>query len=154
MDLSPSTWRFLGLNVALGYIGLGSTALFAPEFSSKIFSLHPSSNSLSANADSKTPSSDSGATAKSAEHPSNSHLAAVKLAMILLGARDISIGLALLWFDHERQVRPMGQLICTGYFLCAVDYVAVWMYGPKPLAAFFAFGANVWLLIGLKFLNM
>lgn len=41
--------------------------------------------------------------------------------MLMLGARDYSIGLAILWFGVRGEGRNMGRVVLSGMVLCLAD---------------------------------
>ena len=70
-DAFPNVWRALGLSVAAGYDGLGSFAAFMPITCATTHGLRPKNNSSEGDK-------------------------YVKDAMVWVGVRDISIGVALI----------------------------------------------------------
>lgn len=135
MELSPSTWRVLGLSVAATYISLGTFAITAPVLAAKCFGIYP---------DATSPPS----TEKVVTTDKDSHAKAVTTSMLLLGARDLSIGLALAIFGYQGNLMATGTLILCGMPLCVVDVAEIWrLRGPRWGSAFAA-GASIWLLVG------
>jgi len=140
VSLSPSTWRVLGLWVATSYIGLGTMAITAPVFAAKCFGIYPD----------LPPSSHSPSNAKhqQTDRDKENHADAVSTSMKLLGARDLSIGLALVALDYQGHQRPVGTLILSSFVLCVVDVYEVWKRRGSGWGAAFAAGAAVWMAIG------
>lgn len=149
MDLTPATWRVLGLSVAISYMGLGTFALTAPVLAAKGFGLYPSTASRStAEAPKSVATTATTTTRLTTEDSKETHAAAVTTSMLLLGARDLSIGVALATFWSRDDRRAMGTLILSGMVLCVVD---VWeigrLRGPSWGGAF-GVGAAIWMVIG------
>jgi hypothetical protein len=135
MDLSPSTWRALGLSVAANFIGLGTYAIAVPVQAAKVFGVYP--ESTQSRSDDKVHLTDK-----------NKHAKAATVSMKLLGARDISIGLAIAVFGYQHNQRAMGTVILSALILCVADVYEIWkMRGPGWGSAF-ALGAAVWIAIG------
>ncbi|KIW95138.1 uncharacterized protein Z519_03722 [Cladophialophora bantiana CBS 173.52] len=153
MDISPSTWRILGLSVATTYIGLGTFALTCPVLAAKGFGLYPHS-SPSTSSPAAPPGSNANPTKSSTSPPEHAnadvanHAAAVTTSMVLLGARDLSIGIALTKFGVDGKLQDMGTLILAGMVLCAVDVYEIWRLRGPGWGAAFAAGAGMWLGIG------
>ena len=95
-DAYPPLCRVLGLSVAAGYTSLGSYAAFAPVSSAKVFGLR---------APESTPATEERMSA----------------ALAWIGARDISIAVALLALDYQRNPKAMGTLILSSMILCLTD---------------------------------
>ena len=136
MDVSPSTWRVLGLSVAATYIGLGTFAISAPVAAAQGFNLYPKNNS--------GVSSEKLLTADKEEHAK-----AISTSMTLLGARDLSIGIALACLDYQESPRAVGTLILSGMVLCATDVYQIWRLRGPAWGSAFAIGASMWLVIGV-----
>ncbi|EXJ82034.1 hypothetical protein A1O1_08102 [Capronia coronata CBS 617.96] len=155
MDLSPSTWRVLGLSVATSYIGLGTFAITCPDLAAKCFGIYPDSSDGSSGIShtATTPDRHKGRgteTSKNSSLPTDrdNHAAAVSTSMLLLGARDLSIGIALAWLDYQENPRTMGSVILSGLVLCVVDIYEIWRLRGPGWASIFAAGAGVWIGIG------
>lgn len=111
--LEPSTWHVLGLSVAVSYIGLGILTYALPQTSGKILF--------------DIPDTATGLSNKKTDEPHLSpDIAAVTLALPLLGARDLTIATALFVFSWEGKTREMGTLILAGTILCVADVITVW----------------------------
>jgi len=136
LSLSPSTWRILGLSVATSYIGLGTMGMVAPVLAAKCFGIYPD---LSSSSTAKTHQTD---------QDKDNHANAVATSMKLLGARDLSIGLALVALDYQGDQRAVGTLILGGFVLCVVDIYEVWKRRGLGWGGAFAVGAAVWMAIG------
>ncbi|KAJ9497908.1 hypothetical protein H2202_006511 [Exophiala xenobiotica] len=135
MDLSPSTWHALGLSVAASFIGLGTYAIATPVQAAKVFGVYP--DSTQSPSDEKVHLTDK-----------NKHAKAAIVSMKLLGARDLSIGVAIAVFGYQHNQRAMGTVILSALILCVVDVYEIWkMRGPGWGSAF-AVGAAVWMAIG------
>ncbi|ETI22409.1 hypothetical protein G647_06484 [Cladophialophora carrionii CBS 160.54] len=145
MDVSPSTWRLLGLGVSASYIGLGAFAISTPSLCAQAFGLYPTSPAPGSNANPTR------STTKPAAHANTdiaNHSQAVETSMVLLGARDLTIGLAVGKLAYDFKLRETGTLLLSGMVLCAVDVYEVFrLRGPK-WASVFAVAAGVWLGIG------
>ena len=137
MDFSASTWRVLGLSVAATYIGLGTFAISAPVTAAQRFGLYPQNNS--------GVSSEKLLTTDKEEHGK-----AIATSMTLLGARDLSIGIALACLDYQEHPRAMGTLILSGMVLCVADVYQIWRLRGPGWGSAFAAGASIWLVIGVK----
>ncbi|KIW31899.1 uncharacterized protein PV07_03487 [Cladophialophora immunda] len=153
MDLSPSTWRVLGLSVAGTYIGLGTFALTCPVLAGQGFGLYPHSSAATSSS-SAAPGTNANPTKGSTAPPAHAnvdvanHAAAVTTSMALLGARDLSIGLALAKFGTDSKLHEMGTLILAGMVLCVVDVYHIWRLRGSGWGAAFAAGAGIWIGIG------
>ncbi|OAP60822.1 hypothetical protein AYL99_05824 [Fonsecaea erecta] len=145
MDLSPSTWRVLGLSVAATYIGLGTFAITCPVLAGQGFGLYPRAPAPGTNAN---PTKSSTTPPAHANADVADHAAAVTTSMALLGARDLSIGLALAKFGADGQLREMGTVILAGMVLCVVDVYQIWRLRGPGWGAAFAAGAGIWVGIG------
>ncbi|KIW85802.1 hypothetical protein Z517_01194 [Fonsecaea pedrosoi CBS 271.37] len=162
MDFSPSTWRVLGLSVAATYIGLGSFAITFPVAAGKTFGLYPhsSSSSLSGSPSTAPPGTNANPTksrTSPAEHANAdvaNHAAAVTTSMALLGARDLSIGLALAKLGADAKLPEMGTVILAGMVLCAVDVYQIWRLRGAGWGAAFAAGAGIWVGIGVGLVQL
>jgi hypothetical protein len=106
MNLAPSTWQALGLSVAASYASLGMFAIVLPHRAAYEFF------GLSEPVTPATPKRNDGST--------------ITLLMRLLGARDISIALALSALGYTGRWRELGTVILAGSILCAADCVAIW----------------------------
>lgn len=146
MGLHYPTWRQLGLSVAVGYTFLGTFAIVNPTFASELFNLHPKPSTFKPTAAEKGTLSSSRAVAKA-------HADATSTSMILLGARDLSIGLALLTFYYNEDSKAMGTLILSGMVLCATDVIWIWKLRGWKCGMAFATGALSWAVIGLGLLD-
>ncbi|KAJ9608014.1 hypothetical protein H2200_008093 [Cladophialophora chaetospira] len=145
MDLSLSTWRILGLGVAGTYIGLGTFALTAPTKAAQTFGIYPKA---------PTPGSNAAPTRSSTKPPAHAnadiaeHASAVETSMLLLGARDLSIGIALGKFAYDGQLREAGTLLLSGVVIVVVDVYEIFRLRGSGWGTAFAVGAGVWLGIG------
>lgn len=102
MTISPSTWKLLGLSVAAGYATLGSWMLLAPRNAAeRFFAPKPSS-------------------------AESLHSGDLERYVPMLGARDLSMALAMGWYAYEKNWRAMGQMILAGMLLCGADAWATW----------------------------
>ncbi|KIX04700.1 uncharacterized protein Z518_05570 [Rhinocladiella mackenziei CBS 650.93] len=135
MELSPSTWRILGLSVTAGYIGLGTFAITQPVLAAQGFGIYPEST--------PPPS-----TNRAFKTDKDEHASAVTTSMLLLGARDLTIGLALASFDYQENPRAMGTLILSSFVLCGVDVHEIWKLRGPAWGCAFAVGASIWMAIG------
>lgn len=136
---TPSTWRLLGLSVGLSYIGLGTTGLTFQSFSARVFGLLPP-RTASTNKDS------------SPYNPPNiviSQTYPVQTSLLLLGARDLSIGIALLNFWNQGKDAEMGTLILSGMVLCVADVYVVGKLRTWGDGGLLGVGAAIWGVIGL-----
>ncbi|KAK5455172.1 hypothetical protein LTS15_005892 [Exophiala xenobiotica] len=135
MDLSPSTWHALGLSVAASFIGLGTYAIATPVQAAKVFGVYP--EGTQSRSDNKAYQTDK-----------DKHAKAATVSMKLLGARDLSLGLAIASFGYQHNQRAMGTVILSALILCVVDVYEIWkMRGPGWGSAF-AVGAAIWIAIG------
>ncbi|BEI84931.1 hypothetical protein CcaverHIS002_0503320 [Cutaneotrichosporon cavernicola] len=122
--VAADTWKFLGLTVAAGYSTLGTWALLAPRNCAEtLFLPRPSS-------------------------PESLHSGDVERYSRLLGARDLSMAAAMLWFVRSDDWRAMGQMILAGTFLAAADSWAAWNAKGAALGLVLAAGSAFWSLIG------
>jgi len=135
MDLSPSTWRVLGLSVAATYIGLGTNAIAAPVQTAKVFGVYPEGTPSAS--DDKVYLTDK-----------DKHAKAATMSMKLLGVRDVSIGLAIAVFGYQDNQRAMGTVILSGLVLCVVDVYEIWKVRGPGWGSAFAMGAAIWIVIG------
>lgn len=126
-QLSPSTWKVLGLSVAAGYTVLGSFAILDPKGAAKALGVWPAGGAE----DSKR---------------------AVSNLMIMLGARDVSIATALWVFHYQRKEKSMATLILSGMILCVVDTVMVFVTRGRVWGSLIGAGASIWGVIGLQML--
>jgi hypothetical protein len=139
MDLSHSTWRILGLSVAAGYIGLGSLGFVLPTLAAKNFGLYPAAASNDGTTKPRIP----------LNADVEAHVTSIENSVLLLGARDVSIGLALSKFAHDGQLRETGTLILAGMVLCVADVWQIWRARGAGWGGAFAAGAGIWAVIGL-----
>lgn len=121
--LQASTWRLLGLNVAVGYAGLGIWEMLSPARagpSQLLLGIEPpkdDNNKVSI----KRPEGG---------QPGDTMDMVSALYMALVGARDVSIAAAISTFWYaggKRREWEMGVVILSGTFLCLVDSAVVWM---------------------------
>jgi hypothetical protein len=145
MDISLSTWRLLGLSVATTYIGLGTFALTSPVAASKTFGIYPTKPAPGSNA---LPTAGGKTPAAHANEDIAAHASAVETSMILLGARDLSIGLAVGKLAYDGKLREAGTLILSGIVLCTVDVWEIFKRRGSAWGSAFAVGAGVWVGIG------
>ncbi|KAL2430354.1 hypothetical protein ABEF95_003545 [Exophiala dermatitidis] len=154
MDLSPSTWRALGLFVSASYIGLGTFSISCPALAAKCFGIYPDDNDNDNSTGTSVSSKPTGETDTSGHIPlataREKHVAAVSTSMLLLGSRDLSIGIALAWLglDSQHNPRAMGAVILSGFVLSVVDVYEIWRLRGSRWAALFAAGAGVWMGVG------
>jgi hypothetical protein len=95
-----STWRALGLSVAVSYTAFGVLEMLRPSLAGEqLFSVKRGTS----------PAADQ----------------VIDLTMPLLGARDITLAAALFVFHHAKRDVEMGVLIVSGTILCAADVVVV-----------------------------
>jgi len=134
------------LSVGAGYTFLGTCAIMNPTFVSEVFNLHPKPSTFKPTAAEKGPLSSTTAGIKA-------HADATSTSMILLGARDLSIGLALLTFYYNEDSKAMGTLILSGMVLCATDVIWIWRLRGWKYGMTFATGASSWAVIGLGLLD-
>ena len=146
MSLHYSTWRQLGMSVGIGYALLGTLAVAAPTFVSGLFNLHPNPRAPTLGATVNEPA---GAT----KAASKAHADSISTSMVLLGARDLSIGVALLSFYQKENFQAMGTLITSGMILCAADVIWIWKSRGSRWGLAFAMGATFWGVIGLGLLE-
>lgn len=73
--------------------------------------------------------------------------------MRLLGARDLSIGLALGVLAWDFRLRETGTLILSGMVLCAVDIVELFRRRGTGWAMASATGAAIWAGIGVGLIS-
>lgn len=147
MDVSPSTWRLLGLSVAVTYMGLGSFAITGPVHAGKLFGLYPEDSAFSASIDK------SSATTIEAKEKTE-HTDAICTSMKLLGARDLSIGIALAALHYQGgNQKAMGTVILSSMVLCVVDVYEIWRRRGAAWGGAFGAGAAVWAVIGVGLLG-
>ncbi|EXJ58627.1 hypothetical protein A1O7_06054 [Cladophialophora yegresii CBS 114405] len=145
MDVSPSTWRLLGLGVGASYIGLGAFALTTPALAAQTFGLYPTTPAPGSNANPTR------STTKPAAHANAdiaNHAQAVETSMVLLGARDLAIGLAVGKLAYDFKLRETGTVVLSGAVLCAVDVYQAFRQRGTGWGSFFAVAAGAWLGIG------
>ena len=128
-DPFPPLWRALGLSVAIGYAGLGSYAAFVPIQCATTYTLRSPVCSVR-----------------------NDHF--VKRTMAWIGARDISIAVALFAFYYQDKPREMGTLILSGVVLTTVDGITIWNARRDLLAASVLAGGAVWAWIGYDLVGL
>ncbi|MCJ1442789.1 MAG: hypothetical protein MMC23_003286 [Stictis urceolatum] len=114
-----STWRTLGLSVAASYTIFGSYLLSSPTHAGHLLGIR----------------SPSGAVHHS--NPSAPVADPVVPAMRLLGARDLSLAVALFMFDYHQKPVSMGMLISSSVVLCLADFWWVARAKGRRLAAVF-----------------
>lgn len=118
MAPSQQTWRVLGLAVATGYAGLGTFAsLFPLQAADLYWAIRSSSSSTAKTAMDKHTRSSISTSPTAAD---------VALLMRLLGARDLSIALAMALLAREGQWRAVGIVDLAGVLLYAADVGAIW----------------------------
>jgi len=145
MDFTPSTWRTLGLSVAATYIGLGTFALINPQNAAKTFGIYPPAPVPGSNA---APTRGTTASPSHANADVEAHVNTVSSSMLLLGARDVSMGLAIGKLAYDGKLREAGLVIVSGVVLCVVDVWEIWRLKGKGLGTMFAVGAGIWVGIG------
>lgn len=123
---SLTTWRALGLSVAVGYAGLGAMAVLDPNWAARVLC-----------GTERFPA----ATAKNKP---------LETAMKLLGARDLSIATALTAFYCYGKYESMGQLILSGTILCMADVYSSWVNCSPQWGLLLGIGASVWIVIGYE----
>lgn len=142
--MSLSTWRHLGLSVAVGYAVLGTFAITQPTSAAVQFGL-------------LSPPTNVGAADKSLtsviEATETEHKNSMATSMVLLGVRDLSIGVALLTFYRFQANKAMGTLIMSGMILCTTDAYYIWKLRGKGRGAAVSAGASIWAVIGLGLLE-
>ncbi|EXJ77457.1 hypothetical protein A1O3_09683 [Capronia epimyces CBS 606.96] len=157
MSLSPSTWRVLGRSVSTSYISLGIFAITYPVVAAKCFGIYPITDdtALAAKATGTATATATGNDNGHGHDHGNSlttdkqrHASAVLTSMRLLGARDLSIGIALAWLDYQEKPQAVGTVILSGLVLCVVDVYEIWRLRGWQWAAVFAAGAGLWMSVG------
>ena len=133
MELQPSTWRTLGLTVGIGYTLLGTFGVTQSTLVAKLFNLHPEPVTSITTED-----------GRSAVKQVAAHAESISTSMVLLGARDLSIGVALFAFYNKQDAKAMGTLIMSGAILCAVDVIYIWKSRGWEWGCAFAAGAVSW----------
>ena len=146
MDLHSSTWRQLGLSVGIGYILLGTFAITNPASTAELFNLHPKHTN-----DSTSATKNDVSNAITSAHIA--HADSIATSMVLLGARDLSVGIALLTLHYKKDSEAMATLILSGMILCATDVIWIWKLRGWQWGLAFAVGATSWAVIGLGMLE-
>ena len=97
---APSTWRALGLTVAVAYTGFGVFESFLPAKAAReFFGIQPRA---------KAEVDD-----------------AVSVMVPLMGARDFTISAAMLTFWYYEKDWELGVVILAGSILCVADSIAI-----------------------------
>lgn len=132
--------------MGIGYVLLGGFAVISPAFAARLFNIHPTP--LSAGDE---------ATVKEAPYAiraaKNAHAVSISVSMLLLGARDVSIGSALIAFHYQGDSKAMGTLITCGMILCMADVFWIWKLRGWQWGSAFAAGAGSWGAVGLGLLR-
>ncbi|GMK55675.1 hypothetical protein CspeluHIS016_0207310 [Cutaneotrichosporon spelunceum] len=127
--VAADTWKFLGLTVVAGYATLGTWALVAPRNAAEmLFAPRPSS-------------------------AESLHAGDTERYMRLLGARDLSMAIAMAWYARSNDWRAMGQMILAGMLICAADAWAAWQAKGPALGLVLAGGSTWWGVIGYALVN-
>ncbi len=125
----PPLWRALGLSVIVGYAGLGSMIILSPIKTATMSGLRsPNSNS------------------------ENDKYVTTTCAWI--GARDLSIAVALATFYYQDKPQEMGTLILSGMILCVTDGYFILRHRQDALAAVMGAGIASWGWIGWNLLQL
>lgn len=127
MNPFPTYWRAMGLSVAISFAGLGSTAIFAPKYSTELFGMKST-------------------TAESAAVGANS--------MFLLGVRDISFAAALGAFYYQENPHAMGTVIMSSTILSVADCVWTYKLRRDAVGPLLGAGVAIWAYIGYGLLNL
>lgn len=146
---SPSTRQVLGHFAATSYIGLGTFTMIYPVLAAKCFGVYPETDTdtistlpSTAQPDGKGSSEKNlnlNPTSATSTADKQNHASAAATSMLLLGARDLSLGIALAWLDYQSDHRAMGTVILSGLVLCVVDVYEIWrLRGPARAAPFAA----------------
>ncbi|KAM0718785.1 hypothetical protein Q7P37_005856 [Cladosporium fusiforme] len=122
MPHSPLTHPLLTLSIPTTFLTLGLFALTSPTTCATALGLRPHSQPLNNNS--------------------------LQTAMRLLGARDLSIAVALFAFWRRGQQEEMGVLVLSAMLLCAADVGEVWRARRDGWAVAMGVGAGVWGLVG------
>lgn len=99
-SISQTTWNSLGYTVAATWAGLGLTAMISPHRTAGFFCFH---DALSGDGRGDVP-----------------HM------MSLVGARDLSLALAMFALARAGRNRELGTLILSTMIVCAGDMYIVW----------------------------
>jgi len=142
---SPSTWRLLGLSVAMGYAFLGTFEMVQPAKAAKAFFGIEAEQQQQPLREEK----DMVKKGRSLSHDSST---VVSLLMPLIGARDISIAAAIVGLHLAGRPVEMGWVIVSGTFLCVTDAIVVWQRADPRMAAFMTAGLIQWTVIGIGLL--
>lgn len=121
MYLKPSTWQALGLSVGAGYTVLGCFATFFPTTAARTYFNLGNAEALwpFKNAGGQTPYTVNKAFTADTDE-------GFGLLTRLMGARDLSIAIAIFALDWQGQYKSVGTVILGGMVLCAADVWAVW----------------------------
>jgi hypothetical protein len=68
--------------------------------------------------------------------------------MGLLGARDVSLGLAIGWLSWTGRLSEAGVVVLSGIILCVVDVWEIARLQGWKVGMGFAVGAGIWIGIG------
>lgn len=145
--LTISTWRHLGLGVGLSYIALGTYYSLEPGRAAELFGLAPKHRTRVAE---KPPPTE---VLKAIEAAEGAHEEANRHWMYLIGARDISMGLAICQFYLLKDAKAMSVVILSGMVICAVDVFEIWMLKGSREGLTLATGAAIWGVVGLNLME-
>lgn len=149
---SIPTWRLLGLSVGIQYTALALTCFVAPQTVIEFFGLSQSTGrsetSFNASLDkARQVHARASALLEDAQHEQD-----LIDSMLLLGARDITIGAAICTFCYLNDTRAMAVTIISGLLTCAADVVAVYRLKGPQAGLQLGVGAAVWGGIGIGML--
>lgn len=120
MEISQHTWRALGMSVSGGYCLLGALGILFPH-AAAVLLVGPVPQA--AGTPRPIPSPAERAAFIRADRANDNFIPNV---MPLLGARDLSIGLALALLGRADRWREVGIVTLAGLVLCAADVVTVY----------------------------
>ena len=105
--IQPSTWNHLGHAVATSWAGLGLLSILSPYRTAGLFCFH---DSLSGDGRGDIPH-----------------------AMSLVGARDLTLALAMFSLARAGRNRELGTLILSTLVICGADMYVVWKRRNKVM---------------------
>lgn len=141
--IAPQTLRLLSLSVGTSYLGLGSIYFISPIYTARdVFGVWPfSSSTASSSRSSSKPSLTDTAPRRVVED-------CLVTSMYLIGARDLSIGAALVAFEFYGMRKAVGLLIMGGMVTCVTDVMIVWRRKGWKAGTAMGVGAAYWAAVG------
>lgn len=148
MPESSQVWRLLGLSVGVQYCLLGGFCMLQPARVAELWTLSPKRTETSA-----AKIKENAMAYTLVQVAENQHAVTAETSMLLLGCRDISLGIATCSLWYLDNMRGVATVILSGMFVCAVDVAAIWQMRGQRDGLVLGAGAVFWGVTGLGLWN-